>query len=177
MSEQSGFLDITEKISVVVDKIAGFLASALFGAMTVAVLVGVFFRFVLNSPLSWPEEVSRYLMIWGASVAVSIGVRENEHVGLTILLDALKSPVLKKLLSTIIFLIVLSFLVFMFVYSAGMAFEARTRYTMALGITMFLPTLAVPVSMALAAIQLVLAWLALMGGASGTKRDFTVIDI
>jgi len=177
MSEQSGFLDITEKISVVVDKIAGFLASTLFGTMTVVVLVGVFFRFVLNSPLSWPEEVSRYLMIWGASVAVSIGVRENEHVGLTILLDALKSPVLKKLLSTIVFLIVLSFLVFMFVYSSGMAIEARTRYTMALGITMFLPTLAVPVSMALAAIQLVLAWLRLMGGATGMKRDFTVIDI
>jgi len=177
MSETSGFLAATEKASAAIDRAVSALASVLFGAMTLVVLLGVFFRYVLNTPLSWTEETSRYLMIWGASVAVSIGIRENEHVGLTVLMDALKSRTLKRILATIVFLVVLSFLVLMLVYSAGMAKEARTRASTALGISMFLPTLAVPVAMALSAAQLVLAYVKQMGGSAGPKRDFTVIDI
>lgn len=32
--------------------------------MTLVVLLQVFCRYVLNAPLSWPEEASRYLMVW-----------------------------------------------------------------------------------------------------------------
>ncbi len=32
--------------------------------MTLVVLVQVFCRYVLNAPLSWPEEASRYMMVW-----------------------------------------------------------------------------------------------------------------
>ena len=36
----------------------------LFLAMTITVIIQVFFRFVIQSPLRWTEELARYLMIW-----------------------------------------------------------------------------------------------------------------
>jgi len=59
--------------------------------MTIDVLLGVFFRYVLNLPLNFTEELARYLMIWGASLAISLGISGGEHVGLTVLLDSMKN--------------------------------------------------------------------------------------
>ncbi|MBS3918195.1 MAG: TRAP transporter small permease subunit [Deltaproteobacteria bacterium] len=59
------------------------------GAMTVSVLLGVLFRYVLKAPLPWSEEMARYLMIWGVSLGASIAFREGSHVGITILVDRL----------------------------------------------------------------------------------------
>jgi len=42
------------------------------GTMTVVVLAGVFFRYVLEAPLPWSEELARYLMVWGASLGASV---------------------------------------------------------------------------------------------------------
>lgn len=33
-------------------------------AITLVILLQVFYRYVLNSPLSWPEEAARYVMVW-----------------------------------------------------------------------------------------------------------------
>lgn len=40
------------------------VASVCLALMTLVVLLQVFCRYVLNSPLSWPEEASRYMMVW-----------------------------------------------------------------------------------------------------------------
>ena len=56
-------------------------------AMTATVLAGVFFRYVLEAPLPWGEELARYLMIWGASLGASVAFREGSHVGVTMIMD------------------------------------------------------------------------------------------
>ncbi len=56
-------------------------------AMTATVLLGVFFRYILKSPLPWSEELARYLMIWGASLGASVAFREGSHVGVTVIMD------------------------------------------------------------------------------------------
>lgn len=145
-----------EKISTLLDRITGVACAFFFGTMTAIVFLGVLFRYVLNAPLNWVEETSRYLMIWGASLAISIGISQGDHVGLTVILDALKPGTAKKVLIVIINLLVFAFVVFMLVYSWLAAAEAKTQMTQALGISMFLPKLAVPVAMLLSAIQVVL---------------------
>jgi TRAP-type C4-dicarboxylate transport system permease small subunit len=164
MPSTPGFVTAIDRISGALDRAIGVLCAILFGAMTVVVLVGIFFRFVLHLPLSWTEEVSRYLMIWGASVAVSMGVRADEHVGLTILSEVLKAKVLRLVLSSIVFLCVLGFLVIMLAYALQMSIESDARISPDLGITMLLPTLAVPVAMGLALIQLLLNFMIKAGG-------------
>lgn len=172
----SGFLSALEKASSCIDKAVGVLCALAFGAMTLIVLAGVFFRYVLNAPLSWVEETARYLMIWGASCAISLGIRSGEHVGLTILLDSMKSRILRNMLQTLIAAAVLSFLAVLFIYSLSMVKDARYMQTQALGIPMAIPYLAVPVSMAVAAAQLLLTYALTLarGGSVGNDKPANI---
>ncbi len=166
-----------DRISRGVDALAGAICAVFFGAMTAAVLLGVFFRYVLNSPLSWTEEVSRYLMIWGASVGVSLGIRADEHVGLTILLDSIKSRGVRLVFHTAIFLLVLGFLGVLFLYSVRMALDARYMQTQALGVPMYVAYAALPVSSALAVVQLVLMYGLKVVRGDEKPHDLKIIDI
>jgi TRAP-type C4-dicarboxylate transport system permease small subunit len=177
VAHSSAFVSVVERLSVFVDKVVSVLCGLFFGAMTLIVLLGVFFRYVLNAPLSWVEETARYLMIWGATSAISLGIKTGEHVGLTVLLDALKSRMLKALLHTAIALLVLSFFGVLFFYSLQMVKDAGTMQTQALGISMAFPYLAIPVSMAFALIQLVLDYILRMVRGAPKTQDLSMIDI
>jgi C4-dicarboxylate transporter DctQ subunit len=156
-----------EKISQGLDRIVGAACAAFIGAMTFIVFLGVVFRYVLASPLNWVEEVSRYLMIWGASLAISLGVSAGEHVGLTIILDSLKKASSRKAMALVINAIVFALLLFMFVISIPATIESRMQITQALGISMVLPKLAVPVAMGFSALQVVLVSLRILSSPDG----------
>lgn len=170
MGELAAMTRIVRKISGGLDKVVGYACAALFGAMTLDVLVGVFFRYILNSPLNFTEELARYLMIWGASLAISLGVSAGEHVGLTVILDSLKKPAARKAFSVFINLFVLAFLVFMSVYSIQATVEAKFQMTQSLGGSMVLPKLSVPLAMILAAIQTVLVSLLIVADPEGKLK-------
>lgn len=166
-----------ERVSRIVDALASAICAVFFGAMTVTVLLGVFFRYILNNPLSWTEEVSRYLMIWGASVGISLGIRADEHVGLTILLDSIKSRAVRMVFHTVIFLLVLGFLGVLFLYSVRMALDARYMQTQALGVPMYVAYAAIPASSILAALQLVLMYCLKAVRGDRQHRELKIIDI
>ena len=158
-----------ESLSAAIDKAAGLFCALLFGVMTAIVILGVFFRYVLNTPLNWVEETSRYLMIWGASLSISLGISAGEHVGLTVILDGLKKTSARKAMALLINIFVLAFLLFMFFYSLGSTVEARTQMTQALGISMFIPRLAVPVAMGISALQIILVSIMVLQSPDGRR--------
>lgn len=42
----------------------------------------VFCRYVLNSPLSWPEEVAKLAFVWGSLFGATVGVRRKAHIAI-----------------------------------------------------------------------------------------------
>jgi len=54
----------------------------LMAVLVVVVVASVVFRYVLLAPLSWSEEVGRYLMIWVGFLAASIAIQQGMHVGI-----------------------------------------------------------------------------------------------
>ncbi len=58
------------------------LGAASIGLMAGVLGLQVVMRYVLNSPLSWPEELARYLMIWATFIGAALLVREDGHVRL-----------------------------------------------------------------------------------------------
>ncbi len=152
-------MKIIKKLSEVVNKIVSQICIYSFGIMTIVVLLGIIFRYVLKLPLSWSEETSRYLMIMGAAMAISIGIKDNEHVGFTLLFESVKNRFFKMILIIISFCTILLFLLIMFYYSIGMVSYARFQISQGLGITMFIPTMIIPVSMSVAIVQLILKFL------------------
>ena len=54
-------------------------------AMIVIGFMQVFFRFVLKSPLTWSEEMIRYIFVWTTFLGVPVGVARNGHASFDIL--------------------------------------------------------------------------------------------
>lgn len=59
------------------------LLVALLGAMVALIGLQVFMRYVMQSSLSWSEELARYLFIWATYIGVSYGVRQRAHIRVT----------------------------------------------------------------------------------------------
>jgi TRAP-type C4-dicarboxylate transport system permease small subunit len=66
-----------------------FLLAVLLLAMTLAVFLQVFFRYVVNAPLSWPEEMARIMIVWLSFVGGYMAMRENKHLGFGLLVEKL----------------------------------------------------------------------------------------
>lgn len=82
-----------------------------FALMSIITIAGVFYRYVLKNPIIWSEEVSRYLMIWGIFIGVSIVTRKKAQLGIDILVNM--APIkIRKILNMISgVLLILTYLV------------------------------------------------------------------
>ena len=59
------------------------LAIACFVAMFACVLAQVFFRYFLGSPLTWSDELARYLFVWCAFLGWVVAARRRSHLAVT----------------------------------------------------------------------------------------------
>jgi TRAP-type C4-dicarboxylate transport system permease small subunit len=76
-----------EKLSNCIYKIAYGVSVFLFMVMTLSILLQIFCRYVLNSPLLWPEELAKSSVIWIAFIAGSNGVKKGVHVYFALIVD------------------------------------------------------------------------------------------
>ncbi len=71
---------LADKIGSVLERICGGFCVFCLMAMTLTALLGVFFRYVMQSPFMWTEEAARYLMVWLGFTAISIALRRDSHI-------------------------------------------------------------------------------------------------
>ena len=120
--------------------------------MVMDVGVGIVFRYGFGNPPSWTEELARYLMIWGALLAISACVARREHIGFTLLFD--KLPVSGRRYFLALFdVLAFSFFAILVVYGTDLTEAGLKQRTMSLGISMGLPYASVPAAAAIAVIQ------------------------
>ncbi len=62
-----------------INKVISRFTNLLLILMTLAVFAQVIFRFVLEQPLAWSEELSRYLMIWITFLGASLAIEKKAH--------------------------------------------------------------------------------------------------
>jgi len=75
----------------VLDRIVGGFLALIMGGMTVLVFSSVVLRYVLNSPVTWSEELASLLFAWLTFVGAYVGFRTHSHIRidtLTMLLPA-----------------------------------------------------------------------------------------
>jgi TRAP-type C4-dicarboxylate transport system permease small subunit len=71
----------------VAERIIDAAAIAAFCGIFACVLAQVVFRYALNDPLTWSEELARYLFIWCAFLGWLIASRRNTHLAIGFLAD------------------------------------------------------------------------------------------
>ena len=138
----------------------------LVGAMVVIIWFGVVERYFLELGVTWTEELSRYVMIWAALLAVSCGAYYREHIGLELVLQRLPQKTGRYLIFALD-IISLLFFVFLTYYGIGMTQAGASQYATIFGMTMVVPFAAVPVSSALTSIQVFAAMTRNLRGPAG----------
>ena len=89
-------------------RITTFVVIGIAVLLVCSLLVSIFFRYIINYALSWPEELSMLLFVWLILLAGSLGVREQFHVRLTTLINRLPSRV-RKLLARLFTVVIMVF--------------------------------------------------------------------
>ncbi len=147
--------DRAARLSAWLDLTVQHVCVALAVLLVLDVWLGVVVRYALPLPITFMEEAARYLMIWMALLAVSCGIARREHIGVELLFDRFPAGVRRALLAALDLLALAFFAVLLF-YGLGMVEKGARHFTMIYGMTKSLPFAAVPVSAALACLQLLL---------------------
>ena len=121
--------------------------------LVVVVVASVVFRYVLLSPLSWSEEVGRYLMIWVGFLAASIGVQQGMHVGIDFVVQWVR-PVTAVWLRRLARGLTAVFLLIVTAYGFMLVVNLWEQWSPVLQFRMTWPYLAIPVGCLLMLLEL-----------------------
>ncbi len=131
-------------------------AVALLSLLIVTVWLGILSRYVLPWNLTFTEELARYLMIWVALLAISLGICKRQHVGMLVIFDRLPQQV-RKGLALAFDLIGILFFAVMFYHGLTYVERGFSQSTMIFGMPRGYPYLIIPIASGLACLQLALA--------------------
>ena len=74
----------------VAERAIDWAAIIVFAGIFACMFVQVILRYLFDSPLTWSEELARYLMIWCAFLGWVIASRNDTHLAMTFVVD--KAP-------------------------------------------------------------------------------------
>ncbi len=92
----------------ILEKGIKILMAILIGGMVALISLQVGFRYLLNQPLTWSEEVARHLMIWSALLGAAVAYRRKGHLGMDVIV-LLFSPQWKRIVEGIVHLLSIGF--------------------------------------------------------------------
>ncbi len=80
---------LTQGLKKLLDFVEIWVPVVTFALMFVVFVVAIFFRYVLNHPLTWPYELSIILFIWTILFGAGYAKREDSHVVFSVVYDRL----------------------------------------------------------------------------------------
>lgn len=130
--------------SISLDRIVSRVLGVIIITMFSVLLLQVICRYFFSSPLTWPEEVTMFLMAWMSFFGASVALRRWSHIGVDLVLDKLSG---KKRIYLLLFvrLVVLAFVFFLFQEGLAYALESANMLSDGLRIPMLYPRLSIPV--------------------------------
>ena len=99
-----------KKISDYLNSIIKVLVFVILAAMTIIITIQIICR-VFFTALSWTEELSRYLLVWGSLLTATVAYKQGAHIAITFIVEKLKDQrrkvisILANIISIIFFLI------------------------------------------------------------------------
>ncbi|MFZ5946007.1 MAG: TRAP transporter small permease [Bacillota bacterium] len=143
----NGFNFLSEKIDWLVTKLIFIIITGMVIVTTSQVVFRVFF-----TALSWSEELSRYLLVWGTFFGATIAYKRGNHIALTFVVDAF-GPKIKKIFSILIYVLSIVFFGVVIYYAGQMIKMQVFQISPALSLPMQYVYLSIPVSLAIMTIH------------------------
>ena len=145
------FGNLLDSLSEKADKVTQWFCVCVVLVMTVEVLTGVFFRYALDAPIKWGEELARLMMMWVGLLGIAIALKDGDHLGLEMFVNKLSGRSLafcNLAANTLVWI----FLVVLLIWGFKVAIAGRVSILPALQIPWTWSLIAVPIT---AVIQLI----------------------
>jgi len=120
------------------------VAGTILAIMTVLVFLTVIYRYFLLAPISWGEEMARFLFIALSMMGAAIAVKDRTHFAITILTSKFPARI-RACLEVAIVLGASVLLCVVIEKGWGLTLLNRNQESPALGVPMSLPYAAVPI--------------------------------
>lgn len=133
-----------KKIIYIVDIIAYSLLTLAMAVMVISIFLQVFFRYVMDHPLFWSEEVGRYAFIWLVFIGAAIATKRGAHIGVDYF-TSLLSHNSKRILGIFVTVLLLIFMGIVIIASIPLIQNNMTQKSPAVRITMGYIFLAIPI--------------------------------
>ena len=128
----------------VISKTVRVLLIVLFAAITIVVFMQIIYRYVLLQPISWAEEVARYLFVWISFLGAGIAVKNKSHVGVEFVIKLFPKKITKIIL-TFSFLLCAFFSILMAIHGWTLVQRTSAQLSAAMRMPMSIAYLAIPV--------------------------------
>ena len=122
--------------------------AGLIAGMVVLIAMQVCFRYVLNEPLAWTEEVARHLMVWSALLGAAVAYRRKGHLGMDILVTHLPRR-WQRLVEVVLQVLSIGFFGILVIHGIPLVERTMRQLSSAIRIPMGYIYLAIPVGAAL----------------------------
>lgn len=103
------------------------LSKFLLVIMTLIICLGVFYRRVLNSGLSWTDEVAMLFMVWFGFISVAYGVQQKLHISVEVFHNIMP-PMVQVFWNKFINVIVCVIGILLLVYGIKLMSTTMTNY-------------------------------------------------
>jgi len=143
-----------ERLSDIINKFSKGFILAVMAIMVFVVSLQVFCRYVLNSALLWPEELTVFLMSWMTFIGAAIALRGWEHIGIDFFVRKLSTK-MRDIVNLFVRFLVLIFVVFLLVTGINLVTTSSHMISDALRISLVWPRLSVPVGAAFMLIHVI----------------------
>jgi len=129
----------------IIDRTLSWVVNLFFLITVMVTALQVFFRYVLNRPFSWTEEVAQLLFLWLIYLGSVLALRSDKHLVVDLLYVALP-PNLRRIVDWVIKLLMGLFLVVLTKEGYGLVISEMASVTAALELPVGIVYLIVPIS-------------------------------
>lgn len=135
-------------------RLTAFVAGAILAGMTILVFLTVIYRYLLLAPISWGEEMARFLFIAVSMLGAALAMKDRAHFTITILTDKFPAAI-RAWLEVVVALGTSALLAVVIAKGWGLTLLNRNQISPALGVPMSVAYLPVPLG---ATLMLLFLW-------------------
>ncbi|BBD09163.1 TRAP transporter small permease [Desulfovibrio ferrophilus] len=85
-------MQLLRAVNTFFNKYLSMLIAVAFSMMTLLIFAQVVCRYVFQDPLSWSEELARYIFIWLTFCGASVAFYENTHIKVSYFIERIGNP-------------------------------------------------------------------------------------
>lgn len=150
------FVTIMDKFNLLLKILLGVLLAVSLVVLTCQIIS----RFVLNAPLTWSDELLRYLLVWITFIGAGLAIRYSKLIRLEFLFNIIKFPNnVERGIRGLAVVITIVFCVILLLYSMQILEVVHVQRSAAMHIPMSIPYLAIPLGSLIMLFNSIAAWI------------------